>query len=212
MLLAHAGWCLISIACLVYRAIAAVVRCCLTNIYVHSTFFRRRSKAVRLYRIQQIRQPDRVSITKTKQAWHWIRNSLNDSNLIKGWKQGLLTKRRVGRGSGNDTCSESLRLFNKAPWSQVDWLVRSDYTWEWSSWRDNGFTLCHSTDLCSACHRSWLFCRLSQNSGVVSKARANRSAMSGVIAPFSLMIFDTVFLDTPRVVDNSVIVIDSGFR
>ena len=46
----------------------------------------------------------------------------------------------------------------------------------------------------------------------MSKARDNLRAMSGVIEPLSLIIFDNVFLDTPIVVANSVIVRDNGFK
>ena len=46
----------------------------------------------------------------------------------------------------------------------------------------------------------------------VSNARDRRSAMPGVIAPLSLMIFDNVFLETPRIKANFVIVIESGIK
>jgi len=36
--------------------------------------------------------------------------------------------------------------------------------------------------------------------------------MSGVIEPLLLIIFDNVFLETPRIEDNSVIVRDNGFK
>jgi len=63
---------------------------------------------------------------------------------------------------------------------------------EWINWGERGFTLCQSFDVCSACHKSWFFCKLSQKSAVVLKARAKRSAISGVTAPLPLRIFDKV--------------------
>jgi len=36
--------------------------------------------------------------------------------------------------------------------------------------------------------------------------------MSGVMEPLSLIIFDNVFLDTPRIADISFIVMDNGIK
>ena len=49
-------------------------------------------------------------------------------------------------------------------------------------------------------------------SEVVSKALDNLNAMSGVIEPFSLTIFDSVFRDTPKFSAISLILIDNGKR
>jgi len=75
-----------------------------------------------------------------------------------------------------------------------------------------GLTICHAFGICSACHKSYFFCKVNQRSGVVSKARDKRNAISGVIEPFPFMIFGNVFLDTPRVDDISFIVMDNGIK
>jgi hypothetical protein len=68
-------------------------------------------------------------------------------------------------------------------------------------------TFFHAFDAFDASHRSKLFCRFIHRSGVVSKARDRRKAISGVTEPLSLVIFESVFLETPSIVDISVIVI-----
>ena len=57
-----------------------------------------------------------------------------------------------------------------------------------------------------------IFCKFNQKREVVSKALDNLRAMSGITEPLVLIILDNVFLDTPMVDDNSVIVRDNGFR
>ena len=84
--------------------------------------------------------------------------------------------------------------------------------WPWSMGLGNGFTFFHSCDSVSACHRSKFFCKLSQKSGVVSKARDKRKAISGVTDPLSFMILESVFLETPRVSAIYLIEMDRGKR
>ncbi|EFK07812.1 conserved domain protein [delta proteobacterium NaphS2] len=47
---------------------------------------------------------------------------------------------------------------------------------------------------------------------MVSNALDKRKAISGVIAPRSLMILDNVFLETPRETAISLMVMDKGER
>lgn len=74
------------------------------------------------------------------------------------------------------------------------------------------FTRRHSSEPVAAFQRSQRCCRLSHSSGVVSKARDRRSAMSAVTAPRSLAIFETVLRDTPSVSASAVTLRSSGSR
>ena len=91
-------------------------------------------------------------------------------------------------------------------------VVRCLYVCEWSNCEGNGFTFSHSFEVCSVCHKSKLLCKFNHKSGVVSKARERRNAISVVMAPLLLIIFDNVFLETPRIDANSVMVIVNGFK
>ena len=75
-----------------------------------------------------------------------------------------------------------------------------------------GRTRFHFSEAFLAFHKSKFFCIFSHRSGVVLNARASLNAISGVIEPFSLRIFDSVFLETPNLSAVSVMVIDKGIR